>query len=95
MAIGLRLKFEGGTQEQYEAVNAKMGVADNPPDGLVFHAAGPIEDGWGIIDFWESREMFDSFLGGRRGQAIQELGDDALPGPPDVKEFPVHNIIQP
>jgi hypothetical protein len=95
MAIGLRLKFEGGTQEQYEAVNAKMGVADNPPDGLVFHAAGPIEDGWGIIDFWESREMFDSFLGGRLGQAIQELGDDALPGPPDVKEFPVHNIIQP
>ncbi len=95
MAVGLRLRFAGGTQEQYEAVNAQMNVAAEPPEGLIFHAAGPVEDGWGVIDFWESREKFDAFLGGRLGQAIQELGDGALPGPPDVKEFPVHNIIKP
>jgi hypothetical protein len=23
--------------------------------------------------------------------AVQELGDRAFPGPPDIKEFPVHN----
>jgi hypothetical protein len=95
MAIGLRLKFAGGTQEQYEAVNAQMNVAGDPPDGLIFHAGGPIDEGWGIIDFWESREKFDAFLGGRLGQAIQELGDAALPGPPDIKEFPVQNIVKP
>lgn len=93
MAIGLRIKFEGATAEQYEAVNAQMGVEENRPDGLIFHAAGPIESGWGVIDFWESREQFDSFLESRIGPAIQELGDRAPQAPPDIKEFPVHNII--
>jgi hypothetical protein len=95
MAIGLRVKFEGGTQEQYEAVNVQMDVEANPPEGLIFHAAGPIDDGWGILDFWESREHFDRFFGSRIGPAIQELGDRAPQGPPEIKEFPVHNFIKP
>jgi hypothetical protein len=94
MAVGLRIKFDGGTQEQYEAVNAQMNAEEDPPDGLIFHAAGPIDGGWGVIDFWESRGHFDRFLGGRLAQAIEELGDKAPPGPPDVKEFPVHNMIK-
>jgi hypothetical protein len=94
MAIGLRIKFEGGTAEQYEAVNAQMGVEENRPEGLIFHAAGPIEGGWGVIDFWESREQFDRFLESRIGPAIQELGDRAPQAPPDIKEFPVHNTIK-
>jgi hypothetical protein len=95
MAIGLRVKFEGGTQDQYEAVNAQMDVEANPPEGLIFHAAGPIDDGWGILDFWESREHFDRFFESRIGPAIQELGDRAPQGPPEIKEFPVHNMIKP
>ncbi len=94
MAIGLRVKFAGGTQEQYEAVNAEMGVEENPPTGLIFHAAGPIEDGWGVIDFWESRDLFDTFLSERIRPAIEALGDRAPQSPPDIKEFPVHNVIK-
>jgi len=94
MAVGLRIKFANGTQEQYDAVNAQMGIDDNPPDGLIFHAAGPIEDGWGVIDFWESRSHFDQFQANRLGPAIQELGDRAPQGPPDIKEFPVYNHIK-
>lgn len=94
MAIGLRIKFADGTQDQYEAVNNQMGVEENRPEGMIFHAAGPIENGWGVIDFWESREHFDRFLESRLGPAIQELGDRAPQGPPDIKEFPVHNYIE-
>ena len=94
MAVGLRIKFSGGTQEQYDAVNAQMNVEAEPPEGLIFHAAGPIEDGWGVIDFWESREKFDSFQAGRLGPAVEALGDQAPPGPPDIKEFPVYNHIK-
>jgi hypothetical protein len=43
MAIGLRLKFEGATQEQYDAMHSHMDIDANPPEGLIFHAAGPIE----------------------------------------------------
>jgi hypothetical protein len=95
MAIGLRLKFEGGTQEQYDAVHSQMNVDEDPPDGLIMHSAGPIEGGWGVIDFWESRDKFDSFQQGRLVPALGELGDRAMPAPPDIKEFPVHHITKP
>ncbi len=94
MAVGLWISFADGTQEQYDAVNAHLGVEQDPPEGLVFHAAGPMEGGWNAIDFWESREHFDRFLGERLGPAIQELGDKAPPNPPSIKEFPVYNTIK-
>ncbi|HWG09221.1 MAG TPA: hypothetical protein VN672_09460 [Solirubrobacteraceae bacterium] len=95
MAVGIRLKFAGGTQEQYDAVHSHMDVDNNPPQGLIFHSAGPIDGGWGVIDFWESSEAFDAFLQGRLGAAIGELGDRAFQGPPERRDFPVHHITKP
>ena len=94
MAIGLRLKFSGGTAEQYDAIHSHMGVDENPPEGMIFHSAGPIDEGWGVIDFWESREAFDRFAQSRLQPALQELGDQALQSPPDIKEFPVHHFTK-
>jgi hypothetical protein len=95
MAVGLWISFEGGTQEQYDAVNAEMGVEENPPEGLIFHAAGPLQEGsWSVIDFWESRELFDRFQQDRLGPAIEALGDRAPQGPPHIKEFPIYNTIK-
>ena len=95
MAIGLRLRFDGGTQEQYDTVHAHIGVDGDPPAGLICHAAGPVEGGWGIIDYWESREAFDRFAASRLQPAIQQLGENAFSGPPDIKEFPIHHITKP
>ncbi len=94
MAVGLRLKFAGGTQEQYDAIHSHMGIDANPPAGMIFHSAGPIDGGWGVIDVWESREAFDAFTGGRLMPAVGELGDRAFQGPPDIKEFPVHHYTK-
>ena len=93
MAVGLSIRFADGTAEQYDAVNAEMGVEGDKPEGMIFHAAGPIKDGWGILDFWESRAQFDAFMESRIGPAVAALGDAALPGPPEIKEFPVHNTM--
>lgn len=95
MAVGIRLKFAGGTQEQYDAVHEHMDVDGNPPDGLILHSAGPIDGGWGVIDFWESTEAFDRFVQGQLMPAVTELGERAFQGPPDRKEFPVHHITKP
>lgn len=95
MAVGLRLKFDGGTQEQYEAIHRRVDVDNDPPPGLIFHSAGPIEGGWGVIDFWESREAFDEFVAGRLRPGIEALGDEAMQSPPDIKEFPVRHITKP
>ncbi len=95
MAVGLRLKFSGGTQEQYDTIHAHMNVEDAPPEGMIFHTSGPIDGGWGIIDVWESRDAFDRFAAAQLRPAVQELGDRAFPNPPDIKEFPVHNFTKP
>ena len=92
MAVGIRLKFDGGTQENYDAAHAVMEVDTDPPAGMIFHSAGPIEGGWGVIDFWESRQAFDDFVSERLMPRLQGLGDQGFPNPPEVKEFPVHNL---
>jgi hypothetical protein len=92
MAVGIRQKFSGGTQAHYDAAHAIMEVDTDPPAGMLVHAAGPVEGGWGIIDFWESRADFDSFVQERLMPRLHSLGDRGFPSPPDVKEFEVHNL---
>jgi hypothetical protein len=94
MPVGIRLKFSGGTQEQYDTVHSHVNVEADPPPGLIFHSAGPIDGGWGVIDFWESRDAFDRFASERLGPAMEELGDRGMPGPPDLREFPVYSILR-
>ena len=92
MAVGIRLKFAGGTQDQYEAMHSQVRADEDPPAGLIFHSAGPIDEGWGVIDFWESRAAFDEFLQTRVQQAVTASGMETQ-GPPDIKEFPVHEMF--
>ena len=91
MAIGIRIKLPGVTQEQFDQVHDHINPDRTPPKGLLFHASGPIDGGWGIIDFWESRGDFDAFsvrIGeGMAGSGVQPQG------PPEIKEFPVHEMI--
>ena len=95
MAILMIHEAPGGTQEQYEQVAARVaagGSFDSPGDwpvgGLLFHAAGPTDNGWRVVDVWESEQAFQSF-GAIIGPVLQEIG---FPGEPKV--FPLHNLVQ-
>ena len=61
MAVGLRIKLPGVKAEEFDRVDAAIDVRGNHPDGLIFSASGPVEDGWRVIDVWESRAHFDAF----------------------------------
>jgi hypothetical protein len=87
MAVGIRIKLEGVDAEQFDVIERSVDPDGNPPNGLIFHASGPIEGGWGVIDFWESREQFDRFAEERIGPAVAAGG---VATQPDIKEFPVH-----
>lgn len=89
MAVGIRIKFAGLTQEQFDQLNGEIDPDSNPPEGLMFHASGPVDGGWGVIDFWDSRQSFDTFSEERIRPAVQAAGAE-LQSPPDIKEFPVH-----
>ena len=52
MTIGIRIKLPGVTQEQYDAAHDHINPDRSTPAGLLFHGSGPIDGGWGIIDFW-------------------------------------------
>jgi hypothetical protein len=95
MAIGLRITFPGGSQEQYIAVHDHLDIENRPPHGLIFHASGPIEGGWGVLDFWHSRSQFDEFVEGRLKHTLDELGGSPFPAPPEISEFPIHNYTVP
>ena len=95
MAVGLRLKFPGGTQEQYLAIHDHLDVENRPPEGLIFHSSGPI-DGAGRDRFLATtRNAFDQFAQSKLMPATAELGDRAFPEPPEIREFPVHNYTVP
>jgi|tagenome__1003787_1003787.scaffolds.fasta_scaffold20915220_3 hypothetical protein len=44
----------------YDTIHAQ--VAQPLPEGVVWHVAGPLGDGWVIIDAWTSRDQRDRFV---------------------------------
>ena len=75
----------GGTQEQYEAVARRLtdgrglgSLEQWPVEGILSHVAGPTDDGWQVVDVWESEEAFQRF-GELIGPLLQEEG---MPGVP-------------
>ena len=85
----------GGTREQYEEVGSRLtdgrglnSLSDWPTGGILSHAAGPTEDGWRVVDVWESEEAFQRF-GEVIGPILQEVG---MPGQPQL--FPLHNFVK-
>ena len=45
--------------------------------------------GWGIIDFWEARADFDAFA----PRIVEGMAAAGIETQPDIKEFPVHEVI--
>ncbi|MGH2849561.1 MAG: hypothetical protein ACRDLP_02995 [Solirubrobacteraceae bacterium] len=77
----------GATGEMFDRVNEAIDPESNPPEGLLFHASGPVDGGWQAIDFWESRADFHRFSQERIGPAMGQLGVAVAP---DIEEFEVH-----
>jgi hypothetical protein len=81
----------------YDAVGAEMDVANDPPEGLIFHWMGQVDGKWTVTDVWESREACDRFREGRLFPAIQKVsGMDPASGPQvTITEYAVHNYEKP
>ena len=88
MAVVLVIDVPDATIEQYETVMQQLDESGGRlGDGQTYHAAGPTDDGIVVVDVWNSREDFDSFFGGRLGEAVQAAG---VPEP-QIREIPLHN----
>ena len=92
MAVGVQIDVVGGTLEQYDEVIERMGFLPGGPaaPNELFHWVTPTENGFRVIDVWESKEAFDSF----KEEKVIPLFDEV--GVPDTREityFHVHNYL--
>jgi len=81
----------------YERVSQAVGADENPPEGLIVHAAGEANGKWLSVDIWESQAAFERFRDERLMPAArQALGDAVIDaGPPPQESFEVKHIIKP
>ena len=95
MAYARLAMFPGGTEEQARTVAEELGQSNIDPPGRILFGAGPVEDGYQIIQVWESRADMDSFLESSFRPAMQRL---AAAGrgwgtSPIVTDVELHDVI--
>ena len=99
MAVAIRTtNFVSGVgPSTYDSVMAEIDLANDPPEGLIFHWAGDVDRKWTVIDLWEAREDHDRFRQARLLPAIRKVtGFDPAYGPqPTITEHPVHDYVIP
>ena len=78
------------TQETYEQVSAQMGTEQDPPPGLIVHTAAEVDGVWQVVDIWESKEKWESFLNGRLGPAVVEV----MGPPPEGAQPPPFEVLE-
>jgi hypothetical protein len=88
------LIVEGVQQEMYEeSIRRLMGKeraespSDWPVDGLLAHVTGQGENGFRVVDVWESQEALDKFAAVLM-PVLEEIGMDANP-----EIYPTHTFV--
>ena len=90
MAIAIVFEVPGAGAEEYDAVMEGLGHRGRCIPGRLYHAAGPSEEGWMVVDIWESREEFEDFLAEKLLPVARKVGFFAsLP-----RFFTVYNVVE-
>jgi len=79
MAIGIVFQGPGVTRAQYEQVLQQVAPNNQPPPGMQYHAAGATEDGWCVVEIWDSQEGAQRFFDEKLGQALQAANINIKP----------------
>jgi hypothetical protein len=77
--------------EQYRHFAAALG--DRAPAGLILHVAGPTDEGFRMIDVWESEDSWRAFHATRIAPVIAALGGPARPEPTFRDLHPRHIVV--
>ena len=90
MAIVVIFDIPGMTSGQYEQVIKALDAAGaGTPDGRIYHVASTAENGWQVVDVWESEEKVGQFA-----ETMIPILAQAGVTPPEPKISSVHTIIE-
>lgn len=83
MAVVAYFEFPGEPIENYDRGLEQEGDAKRHQPSRIFHVCFQTDDGWAVLDVWESEEALAAF-------------GDVLGLPPErqPKIYPVHNIMR-
>jgi hypothetical protein len=91
MAVAVQLDFRGATLEQYDQINEMIGLLPGgPASPQIFHWITKTDDGFRVVDVWESREAFEKFVLEKLRPIYHEVG---IANPPTIQFFEVHNYL--
>jgi hypothetical protein len=84
MPEALILEFDGVGDEQYRAVNERLGIdpvsgRGDWPDGMVSHTGAAKSGGLVVFEVWDSKDAQERFMNERLGKALQEGGVTSPP----------------
>lgn len=88
MPTAFILDFDG-TLDQYDEVVEKMGLGGKTAPGGIYHWVAETDDGFRVVDVWESAEAFQKFS----EEKIGPLSAEAGLGEPKVSQYEVHNTM--
>jgi hypothetical protein len=75
----------------YALVAAALG--DHAPKGLIVHAAGRTDEGFRILEVWESKEAWQRFREQRLEGVLAEQGPDRPLVEPTLRELAVERLL--
>lgn len=92
MAVGVQIDVVGGTLEQYDEVVEHLGLLPGGPSAPqeIFHWVAKTENGFRVVDVWESQEAFDRFAEEKIIPLFREVG---VVLSPEIRYFEIHNYL--
>lgn len=92
MPVVMSMHWPEASLEQYERVRSQVKWETDVPEGALLHVAFMADDGFRVIDLWESPGAFQRFSDTRLTPVVQQVG---IQGQPNVTFSPVHAIFNP
>jgi heme-degrading monooxygenase HmoA len=83
------------SKEAYETVTEQVFGTRRPTEvveGNIIHTAGEGPNGFRVVDVWESREAFETFMNERIMPAMNEAGIEMQGTQPEIVEI-IHMIV--
>jgi hypothetical protein len=92
MAVAVEMNFRGASLDQYDQVIQKMGLKQGgpTPPGAISHWVAQTDDGFRVVDVWETKEAFEKFAQEQIGPYSREAG---MQSEPEVRFYDVHNYL--
>ena len=91
MAVVMEMWWKEASLEQYEQARDLVGWERDVPDGAVFHVAWMGDDGFHVVDVWESEDAFNAFAEQRLMPVVK--GEVGIEGDPEVTFSNAHRIF--